>query len=184
MSVLESGLVKDAGCRYVAAVDPIPAFAIPVTLLGSLTARLDRLGSAKEIAQIGAAIGHEFSHQLLADVVPVSVNSLNAGLKQLAAAELISVHGEPPETTYIFKHALVQDAAYAMLSRSKRQQVHRRISDALEKNFPSTIETRPELLAHHLEQAGLILRGRRISTQGRAARDPAFSPNRSHRTSE
>ena len=157
-SVLESGLVKDAGCRYVAAVDPIPAFAIPVTLLGSLTARLDRLGPAKEIAQIGAAIGHEFPHQLLADVVPPSVNSLNAGLKQLAAAELISVHGQPPDATYIFKHALVQDAAYAMLSRCKRQQMHRQISDALEKNFPNTIETRPELLAHHLSEAGLILR--------------------------
>jgi DNA-binding response OmpR family regulator/class 3 adenylate cyclase/predicted ATPase len=158
MSVLESGLVGDAGCRYVAAVDPIPVFAIPVTLLGSLTARLDRLGRAREIAQIGAAIGHEVPHQLLADVVPTAVNSLNAGLKQLAAAELISVHGEPPGATYIFKHALVRDAAYAMLSRSKRQQVHRRISDALEKNFPNSLETRPELMAHHLEQAGLILR--------------------------
>ena len=157
MSVLESGLVQDAGCRYVAAVDPIPAVAIPVTLLGSLTARLDRLGPAREIGQIGAAIGHEFPHRLLADVVPASVNSLNAGLKQLAAAELISVHGDPPDATYIFKHALVRDAAYAMLSRSKRQQVHRRICDALEKNFPNTIETRPELLAHHLAQAGLNL---------------------------
>src|SRR5262245_7245090 len=158
MSVLESGLIKDEGCRYVAVVDPIPPFAIPVTLLGSLTARLDRLGAAKEIAQIGAAIGHEFPHRLLADVVPASVNSLNAGLKQLVAADLISIHGEPPDATYIFKHALVRDAAYAMLSRSKRQQVHHRISDALEKNFPNTIETRPELLAHHLEQGGLILR--------------------------
>ena len=157
-SVLESGLVKDAGYRYVAAVDSIPAFAIPATLHGSLTARLDRLGPAKEIAQIGAAIGHEFPHQLLADVVPTSVNSLNAGLKQLAVAELISVHGEPPDATYIFKHALVQDAAYATLSRRNRQQVHRRISDALEKNFPDTIETRPELLAHHLAEAGLIPR--------------------------
>src|SRR5262245_38426379 len=158
ISVLESGLVKDEGCRYVTAIDPVPPFAIPVTLLGSLTARLDRLGPAREIAQIGAAIGHEFSHQLLADVVPAPVNSLNAGLKQLAAAELISVDGEPPDATYIFKHALVQDAAYGMLSRSKRQQVHRQISDALEKNFPNTIETRPELLAHHLAEAGLIPR--------------------------
>ena len=148
MSVLESGLVQDAGCRYVAAVDPIPAFAIPVTLLGSLTARLDRLGPAKEIAQIGAAIGHEFPHQLLADVVPASVNSLNAGLKQLAAAELISVHGEPPDAIYIFKHALVQDAAYAMLSRSKRQQVHRRISDALEKISPA--RSRPDPSCWHI----------------------------------
>jgi predicted ATPase len=79
MSVLESGLVKDAGCRYVAVDDAIPAFAIPVTLVGSLTARLDRLGSAREIAQIRAALGHEFPHQLLADVVPTPVNSLNAG---------------------------------------------------------------------------------------------------------
>jgi predicted ATPase len=157
-SVLESGLVKDGGCRYVAAVHPIPTFAIPVTLLGSLTARLDRLGPAREIAQIGAAIGHELPHQLLADVVQASLDSLIAGLKQLAAAELISVHGEPPDATYIFKHALVQDAAYAMLSRCKRQQVHRRISDALEKNFSNTIESRPELLAHHLAEAGLIPR--------------------------
>src|SRR5262249_34385243 len=158
MSVLESGLVKDAGCRYVAPVDPIPAFAIPATLLGSLAARLDRLGPVKEIAQIGAAMGREFAHQLLADVVPASVDSLNAGLAQLAAAELISVHGEPPNATYTFKHALVQDAAYAMLSRRNRHQVHRRISDALEKNFPNTIETRPELLAHPLAEAGLIPR--------------------------
>src|SRR5262245_15138429 len=79
MSVLESGFVKDAGCRYVAVVDPIPAFAIPVTLLGSLTARLDRLGPAREIAQIGAAIGHEFAHQLLTDVVQASIDKLKRG---------------------------------------------------------------------------------------------------------
>ena len=117
-SVLESGLLQDAGDRFVTA-GPLPQLAIPTTLLGSLTARLDRLGPAKEIAQIGAAIGREFSYRLLAAVAPVSGPSLHAAIAQLAAPDLIFVRGEPPDSTYVFKHALVQDAAYGTLVRQR-----------------------------------------------------------------
>ena len=156
-SVLESGLLQDAGDRLIT-VGPLPPLAIPTTLLGSLTARLDRLGPVKEIAQIGAAIGREFSYRLLAAVAPISGPPLHAALAQLAAPELIFARGEPPDSTYVFKHALVQDAAYGTLVRSKRQQLHGRIADALEEGFPETVATQPELLAHHLIQAGLTER--------------------------
>ena len=132
--------------------------AVPATLLDSLTARLDRLGPAKEIAQIGAVIGREFSHPLLTAVAPESANSLQAALAQLVASGLIFVSGELPDATYTFKHALVRDAAYATLSRGKRQRLHSRIVDALENDFPFTVETQPELLAHHLAQAGFTER--------------------------
>jgi DNA-binding response OmpR family regulator/class 3 adenylate cyclase/predicted ATPase len=156
-SVLESGLLQEAGDRLIT-VGPLPPLAIPTTLHGSLTARLDRLGPVKEIAQVGAAIGREFSYRLLAAVAPISGPPLHAALAQLAAPELIFVQGEPPDSTYVFKHALVQDAAYDTLVRSKRQQLHGRIADALEEGFPETVETQPELLAHHLIQAGLTER--------------------------
>ncbi len=159
-SVLESGLLEDAGDGLTNA-GPLPLLAIPTTLLGSLTARLDRLGPVKEIAQVGAAIGREFSYRLLAAVATLSEPSLHAALAQLAGPELIFVRGEPPDSTYVFKHALVQDAAYGTLVRSKRQQLHRRIADALEHGFPETVETQPELLAHHLIQAGLYRTGHR-----------------------
>jgi class 3 adenylate cyclase/DNA-binding response OmpR family regulator/predicted ATPase len=152
-TVLESGVLQDAGDRYVA-VDPLPSLVIPATLLGSLTARLDRLGPSKEIAQIGAAIGREFSYRLLAAVVPPSGPSLQSALAHIAACELIFARGEPPNSTYFFKHALVQDAAYATMVRRKRQQLHSRIVDALMDGFPETVETQPELMAYHLAQAG------------------------------
>jgi predicted ATPase len=150
-TVLESGVLQDSGDRYVAG-DPLP---FPTTLLGSLTARLDRLGPSKEIVQIGAAIGREFSYQLLAAVAPSSGPSLQTALAQIAASELIFARGEPPNSIYSFKHALVQDAAYATMVRSKRQQLHSRIVDALMEGFPETVETQPELIAYHLAQAGL-----------------------------
>ena len=153
-SVLESGLLEDAGDQLTT-IGPLSPLAIPTTLLGSLTARLDRLGPVKEIAQVGAAIGREFSYRLLAAVAPISGPSLHAALAQLAAPELIFARGDPPDSTYVFKHALVQDAAYGTLVRSKRRQLHGRIADALKEEFPETVETQPELLAHHLIQAGL-----------------------------
>ncbi len=156
-SVLESGLLQDAGDQLIT-VGPLSSLAIPTTLLGSLTARLDRLGPIKEIAQVGAAIGREFSYRLLAAVAPISGPLLHAALAQLAAPELIFVRGEPPDSTYVFKHALVQDAAYGTLVRGERQQLHGRIAVALEEGFPETVETQPELLAHHLIQAGLTER--------------------------
>ena len=156
-AVQESGLVHVVGDAYVA-TGPLNSLAVPTSLLDSLTARLDRLGPAKEIAQIGAAIGREFSHALLAAVAAESANSLEASLARLAASELITISGELPDETYSFKHALVRDAAYATLPRAKRQRLHGRIADALEKSFPSTAETQPELLAHHLAQAGFAAR--------------------------
>jgi predicted ATPase len=118
-------------------------------------ARLDRLAQIKEIAQIGAALGREFSYRLLAAVTPISGAPLRAALAQFAAADLIFGRGDPPDATYVFKHALVQDAAYSSLTRSKRQQLHSGIANALKKQFSETVETQPELMAHHLEQAGL-----------------------------
>ena len=148
-SVLESTLVEDVGDRDIA---------VPATLLDSLTARLDRLGPAKEMAQIGAVIGREFSHSLLTAAAPESANWLQAALAQLVASGMLFVSGELPDARYTFNHALVRDAAYATLSRGKRQQLHSRIVDALEKNFSLTIEAQPELLAHHLVQAGFTER--------------------------
>jgi class 3 adenylate cyclase/DNA-binding response OmpR family regulator/predicted ATPase len=150
-TVLESEQLQDAGDRYVT-VGSQPSLVIPATLLGSLTARLDRLGASKGIAQIGAAIGREFPYRLLAAVAPPCSPSLQSALAHIAGSELIFVRGEPPNSTYIFKHALVRDAAYATMVRSKRQQLHSRIADALLEEFPETV---PELMAHHLSQAGL-----------------------------
>jgi predicted ATPase/class 3 adenylate cyclase len=156
-TVLESELLEEVGDQYVAS-GPLPALAVPSTLLDSLTARFDRLGSAKDIAQIGAVIGREFSYQLLAAVVALSVDSLKTTLGRLVASGLIFVSGDHPSETYTFKHAIVQDAAYAMLSRQKRQQLHSRIADTLDNSFPSVIEAQPELQAHHLAQAGSVER--------------------------
>jgi len=157
-TVLESVLLQDVGDQYVAA-GPLPRVAVPATLLDSLTARLDRLGPAKEIAQIGAVIGREFSYPLLAAVVSLSPNSLKAALAHLVDCKLIFVSAGLPNQTYTFKHAIVQDAAYAMLPRQKRKLLHSRVADALENSFPDMTETQPELLAHHLAQAGSIERG-------------------------
>jgi predicted ATPase/class 3 adenylate cyclase len=152
-ALLESGFVEGVADRYVAA-ERLPTLAIPATLLDSLCARLDRLGPAKKVAQIGAAIGREFSYPLLAAVTSESASSLRAALTQITASGLISAYGELPDATYSFKHALVQDAAYGMLSRSTRERLHSRIANALENNFPYTIETQPGLLAYHFAEAG------------------------------
>ena len=153
-AVLESGLLlRDAG-RFVSTGLPLSP-AVPATLLGSLTARLDRLGPSKEVAQIGAVIGREFSYRLLAAVAQISDASLQSAIDHLMTCGLISVRGQAPDASYIFKHALVQEAAYATMVRSKRQPLHGRIADALTAGFPETIETQPELMAHHLAQAGL-----------------------------
>lgn len=153
-SVLESGVLQDAGGEFIT-LAPLPTLPIPTTLLGSLTARIDRVGSAREIAQIGATIGRQFSYRLLAAVAPASEALLQAALAQLAAVELIFVEGEPPDSTYVFKHALVRDAAYSTLLRDRRRQLHRRIAEAITKVSPEIAETQPELLAHHLFHGGL-----------------------------
>ena len=138
------------------ATGPLDSLSFPASLRELLTARLDRLGPAKEVAQIGAVIGREFSYALLAPVAAEHASSLEASLADLAASEIISRSDGYPDARYAFKHALVRDAAYATLSRDKRKELHSRIARVLESKFPSTIETQPELLAYHLENAGLI----------------------------
>jgi predicted ATPase/class 3 adenylate cyclase len=154
-AVLESGLLSDAGDRYELS-GPLPPLAIPETLQDSLLARLDRLTPVKEIAQIGAAIGREFSHALLAAVADRPEAELQAALDQLVSSELVFRRGAPPGATYSFKHALVQDAAYGTLLKSRRQHLHARIANVLERQFPDQAEAQPELLAQHCAQAGLI----------------------------
>ena len=152
--VLESGLLRNAGDRYIT-VGPLPHLAIPTTLYDSLMARLDRLSPIKEVAQIGAAIGREFTYRLLAAITPISSIALQSALEQLTLAGLIFSRGEPPDSTYTFKHALLQDAAYASLLRGRRQELHRHIADALENQFAELSEAEPQLMAHHMAQAGL-----------------------------
>ena len=156
-AVLESGLLHEIGDRYVA-TEAAPTLAIPMTLAYSLTARLRKLGPAKEIAQIGSAIGREFSYGLLAATASIPDDQLRSGLAQLVGLELIFARGEPPDSTYTFKHALVQEAAFAMLLRDKRQRLHERIACALEQRFPEIVQTQPEVVAHHLAEAGLTER--------------------------
>src|SRR5439155_19902298 len=127
---------------------------IPATLEDSLMARLDRLGTAKDVAQVAAVIGREFSYALLRAVLPLRERELQAALDALAEAELIYTRGLPPEATYLFKHALVQDAAYAALLRSRRRELHRLIAGVLRDQFPERAAAQPELLAHHLTDAG------------------------------
>ena len=156
-TVLESGLLRDAGDRYVT-TGPLPPPAIPSTLHDSLMARLDRSAPMREMAQIGAAIGREFPHELLAAVAPTGGVALVAALAELVASGLVTRQGTPPHAVYTFKHALVQDAAYQSLLKSKRRPLHARIADVLERLFPGTAEAQPELLARHFAEAGLPAR--------------------------
>ena len=135
---------------------PSPALAVPASLHASLMARLDRLGPAKEVAQIGSAIGREFSHALLAAVVRKPEAELGSALDRLVAAGLLFRQGVPPHATYLFKHALVQDAAYGTLLREPRRALHARIAETLESQFGEIAESQPELLARHCTEAGLI----------------------------
>jgi class 3 adenylate cyclase/predicted ATPase len=152
-AVLEAESEGEA--RQTAAAVPSPALAVPASLHASLMARLDRLGPAKEVAQFGAAIGREFSHALLAAVVRGPETELNSALERLTAAGLLFRQGVPPHATYLFKHALVQDAAYGTLLREPRRALHFRIAEALESQFAEIAESQPELLAHHCTEAGL-----------------------------
>ena len=140
--------------RRTVAAFPSPTLAVPASLHASLMARLDRLGTAKEVVQIGAAIGREFSHALLVAVAHKPEAELAPALKRVVEAGLLFRHGEPPHASYLFKHALVQDAAYGTLLRGKRQELHGRIASVLKQKFPDVVENQPELLAHHLSAAG------------------------------
>jgi predicted ATPase len=153
-TVLESGLLADTGDHYELS-GLLPPLAIPTTLHDSLLARLDRLAPAKEVAQIGAAIGREFTYELLAAVAPLGHDELRDGLNRLVEAELVFRQGTPPQATYSFKHALVRDVAYETLLKSRRQQLHGRIAGVLREGYPEVIEAKPELMARHCAEAGL-----------------------------
>ena len=153
-AVLEAESEGEA--RRITAAVPSPALAVPASLHASLMARLDRLGPAKEVAQIGSAIGREFSHALLASVVSKPEAELGSALDRLIAAGLLFRQGVPPHASYLFKHALVQDAAYGTLLREPRRALHARIAETLERDFPDIAENQPEILARHCTEAGLI----------------------------
>jgi len=150
-TVLESGMLADAGDRYVLAAG-LPSMAIPATLRDALMARLDRVGPAKEIAQVGAVIGRDFSHDLLAALVPMPEDDLQRTLDDLVAAGLISRHGLPPEAGYAFRHALVRDVAYESLLKARRRTIHAAVARHLQQ---SGARTEPEYLAQHAEAGGL-----------------------------
>ena len=153
-AVLEAESEGEA--RKTTAAVPSSALAVPASLHASLMARLDRLGPAKELAQIGATIGREFSHGLLAAVARKPEMELVSALDRLVAAGLVFPQGVPPYATYLFKHALVQDAAYGTLLRDARRGLHARIAETLEREFADISEAQPELLARHCTEAGLI----------------------------
>ncbi len=153
-AVLESGLVRLQGGRY-ALTAPVSSLAIPSTLQDSLMARLDRSAEVREVAQIGACIGRDFSYRLLAAVSDLPEDKLRPALDQLIGSELVFHRGEPPDATYSFKHALVQDTAYGSLLKSRRQALHRLLAEILQSQFPERIASEPELAAHHFTSAGL-----------------------------
>jgi predicted ATPase len=147
---------SQAAAEQTIAAIPSPTRAVPASLRASLMARLDRLGTAKEMAQIGAAIGREFSHALLSAVMHKPDAELASALDRLIASGLLFRQGLPPHASYLFKHALVQDAAYGTLLREPRRALHARIADTLESQFIEIAENQPELLARHCTEAGLI----------------------------
>jgi class 3 adenylate cyclase/predicted ATPase len=153
-AVLEAESESEA--QRTAAAAPLSALAVPASLHASLMARLDRLGPAKEVAQIGAAIGREFSHPLLAAVVSQPEGELRPSLDRLVEAGLLFRQGVPPHATYLFKHALVRDAAYGTLLREPRRALHARIAETLESQFAEIADNQPELLARHCTEAELI----------------------------
>jgi predicted ATPase len=154
-SVLESGLLREEADRCVRD-RTLPPFAIPTSLHASLMARLDRLASVRQVAQIGAAIGREFSYDLLRAVSRLPEDELQAALARLVTSELVFQRGVPPDAVYSFKHALVQDAAHSSLLRNARQQLHALIAAALETHSPELMDSQPELFAQHYAEAGLV----------------------------
>jgi predicted ATPase/class 3 adenylate cyclase len=169
-SVLESGLLREEADGYVLE-RVLPPFAIPMSLHDSLMARLDRLASVRLVAQIGAAIGREFSYPLLRAVSRLAEDELQAALARVVASELVFQRGTPPDAVYAFKHALVQDAAHGSLLRNARQQLHAQIAEALETQSPELMGSQPELLAQHYAEAGLVAKS--VVCWGKAGRRSA-----------
>ncbi|WP_256867925.1 adenylate/guanylate cyclase domain-containing protein [Candidatus Entotheonella palauensis] len=151
--LLASGLLRDDAGAYVL-TGPLVSLAIPDTLQDSLRARLDQMHTAKEAAQLGAVLGREFPYEMLRAICSQDEATLQAGLAQLVEAELLFQRGRPPQARYIFKHALIQEAAYASLLKSTQQRVHRQIVELLEARFPEVAGTQPELVAYHGTEAG------------------------------
>jgi tetratricopeptide (TPR) repeat protein len=152
-SLLESGLLTASGEEYELA-GALPPLAVPSSLKASLASRLDRLAPTREIAQIGAALGREFEFELLAAVADLSQEQLADALGELHRAELVFPRGTPPHTTWVFKHALIQDAAYETMLKSARSQLHARIAQTIKMSFPALMELEPEVYARHLTEAG------------------------------
>jgi class 3 adenylate cyclase/predicted ATPase len=159
-AVLEAGSEGEA--ELTAAAIPSPAASVPASLHASLMARLDRLGPAKRVAQVGAAIGREFSHALLVAVIGRPEAEVNSALDRIVQSGLLFRQGVPPHATYLFKHALVQDAAYGTLLREARRSLHARIVEVFENLFPDIVTSRPELIARHCAEAGLIEKAARF----------------------
>ena len=153
-AVVESGLLVNTQDRY-DTMGPVAPLAIPTSLQESLLARLDRLAPTTDVVQIAAALGRQFSHELISAVSALTSQKLDDALTQLVNAELIFRHGAAPDAVYTFKHALVQDTAYGTLLRGRRQQIHARIADTLEGQFPDIAGAQPALLARHCSEAGL-----------------------------
>jgi class 3 adenylate cyclase/DNA-binding winged helix-turn-helix (wHTH) protein/tetratricopeptide (TPR) repeat protein len=152
-AIIEGGHLVDTGERYVLA-GAYPLDTVPATLQDSLNARLDRLEYGREVAQVGAAIGREFSHALLAAVLPEEAPALSPALDELVRSELAFRRGKPPDAVYTFKHALVRDAAYGSLPRARRKICHARIAAAILRDEPDIVAVQPELLAYHCQEAG------------------------------
>ena len=152
--LLESDLLQEEEDHY-ALLGTLSSVAIPVTLQDSLMARLDRLPMVREVAQLGAVLGREFAYEMLRALAAVEEPTLQERLGQLVGAELLYQRGRPPHARYMFKHALIQDAAYASLLKRTRQLYHQQIAQMLEAEFPETVEAEPELVAHHYTEAGL-----------------------------
>jgi predicted ATPase len=153
-AVVESGVLTETGDCH-AAVGRVVPLAIPATLQASLLARLDRLPATREVAQIAAALGRQFSHELISAVTPMPHQQIDDALARLVSAELIFRRGGPPDAEYTFKHALVQEAAYSTLLRGQRQQLHARIATTLEEQFRDIVMSQPELLAHHCAEGNM-----------------------------
>ncbi len=153
-AILEADFLHEADGRYQLS-GPMSGLTIPATLQDSLMARLDRLPNIREVAQLGAVFGREFSYEMVAAIAPIDEAVLQNGLDELAAAELLYQRGRPPRAKYIFKHALLQDAAYQSLLKRSRQKYHEQVTELLQSRFPELVEAQPELIAHHFTEAGL-----------------------------
>jgi predicted ATPase len=154
-AILEADLLREEADRF-ELTGPLSEISIPATLQDSLMARLDRLPTIREVAQLGSVLGREFAYEMLQAIASLEETTLRKGLDQLVDAELLYQRGRPPHAKYIFKHALVQDAAYQSLLKRTRQYYHQQVAELLEASFPETVKTHPELLAHHYTEAGQV----------------------------